>query len=1286
MATYSKLLLSTGGGIISTGQQAEQTQNTASILIGLGGTGVHCIRTIKTQVYDRLKPDNPNDAVPVYSRIRFLGVDSAKASQKGSLTQDAKETEKNKANKIMDLSESEFFFIGNSHLSKIFRNDPGNARFKALQDRRDLTWLQYEQIDAPKISDAGAGGIRQIGRFMLIDKADEFVSRLQYEITQASMGMTNPSINIHIFSGLSGGTGSGCFLDVCYLAGDIAKSMGGTLFGYFFLPDVNLSPIPYTNTNVRDFIQQNGYASMQELDYCMNLQRNGGAFKQTYKSNHVVSWDNAPVDMCHLICATDEHHVAIKNAYDYAMNVTAEYIMDFLTASTASFDLQQHLSNYQTMIGVADNKKDRGYVMSYCIIGASCASVPLREINTYLASRLFHQFSRVSANVPSQSDVEELAIAALARGAHSLEDIYDALFREVQAGAADSFEAYPNEWKYVKLYGIEDVIRHYADQSATKMGLYAVNATAMMDEKTERSLIARLRNALNEIIADIQKGPTFAYRMISAGEKVNFLNIVQGLIDINEEKLNFAASNIDQKEEEFLTAKADFENRINSPFGNARRFGTFEDFLQAREDFRLEVEVYNHLKKILTKFREQISEWASGYYIRLSRVTETLINTFEENRLALSNADFEKSMSSFSTPMMTISELKRSLDAEIERLDIPNMLRDFMTLLLRNEEEWLSEDESRISKLVTDFFLKVAFQDFANRTITKFLRDKYQEKTKRPIEDGELSEFIYNDWMLPLTKNAHPLFDCDNSIWSRTDTGQLAFLSYPQSSAPIKTAAEKMHLSGWDLKESALTDRIFVMSSACGIPLSAYNKCPEYEQMLFSARTPGRHYYEGKPVDGQDFNNWWELPSIRPQSLLSPEGLPPDLANSLKNSRGLYQQARDAGILNDESKFLAPDEHELERKLQEFNDFEKDISEMEAADEPARIPRLKNMAARIAETDDPALVLTKWYLPQDGRRGRGEENIIDRVREDHFVSSPAFFPRVRRILETIERFHIRRQELVDFANAAVDEIALNEKLRQLEECEKAMQDLEAANAPEQMEELDKLTENVLALEAPALIYLPQNGEISGKERLSSSILAPKVRRIQEKLEHFHTGKRELSERADALKRNLQEMAEKESALRAEEARRKLEETNRLREEAKMFEDFCDALFTGVLAMSGSKITYTTELGREYVLTQVSDNFPYYKIPVYQAYLSFQALDGERRSDIRKEYQKVVEEGGEQLQECGQRMKSELSLTKMKGWNKQAESDTYHEKYDDIYSFLEKFQKSFNTFRELYDIE
>ena len=110
MSSYARLLLSAGGGVISAGQQAEQARNTASILIGLGGTGVHCIRTIKTQVYDRLKPDIPGAAVPTYSHIRFLGVDSAEASRRGALRQDPNKRPDNSASaeQIMPLSDSEF--------------------------------------------------------------------------------------------------------------------------------------------------------------------------------------------------------------------------------------------------------------------------------------------------------------------------------------------------------------------------------------------------------------------------------------------------------------------------------------------------------------------------------------------------------------------------------------------------------------------------------------------------------------------------------------------------------------------------------------------------------------------------------------------------------------------------------------------------------------------------------------------------------------------------------------------------------------------------------------------------------------------------------------------------------------------------------------------------------------------------------------------------------------------------------------------------------------------------
>jgi len=49
MAIYRQLLLSAGGGIMNASQQAEQN-NCATIAIGLGGTGVACLRNLKKPV------------------------------------------------------------------------------------------------------------------------------------------------------------------------------------------------------------------------------------------------------------------------------------------------------------------------------------------------------------------------------------------------------------------------------------------------------------------------------------------------------------------------------------------------------------------------------------------------------------------------------------------------------------------------------------------------------------------------------------------------------------------------------------------------------------------------------------------------------------------------------------------------------------------------------------------------------------------------------------------------------------------------------------------------------------------------------------------------------------------------------------------------------------------------------------------------------------------------------------------------------------------------------------
>ena len=149
MAVYSKLLLSAGGGIVSTTQQAEQVKDTATVLIGLGGTGIDALRTIKTQVYSRLKADDPDAVVRTYKHIRFLGVDTAEKSRG-----DTKDQDDVKAGALMALDDTEFFSISNSNVKKAFSN------IEAMKMRDELSWLRWEDIDVPDLGKAGAGSLQ----------------------------------------------------------------------------------------------------------------------------------------------------------------------------------------------------------------------------------------------------------------------------------------------------------------------------------------------------------------------------------------------------------------------------------------------------------------------------------------------------------------------------------------------------------------------------------------------------------------------------------------------------------------------------------------------------------------------------------------------------------------------------------------------------------------------------------------------------------------------------------------------------------------------------------------------------------------------------------------------------------------------------------------------------------------------------------------------------------------------------------------------------------------------
>ena len=858
MAIYKTLSLASGGGILSRSQQAAQAQNTATVLIGLGGTGIDALRTVKTQVHQHLQPDDPAAVRPEYAHIRFLGIDTA-AGEDFSRWSDGEFARDG----LLPLDRTEYFSIANRNIGEALSNRA------AMETRHDLNWLYWERIVMPSFGRSSASGTRQIGRFLLMDKSEEFAARLETEIDLAKQGLNSPEINIHILTGLCGATGSGCFLDVCYLVRDVLARCfpenTAIVSGYFYLPDVSLDRVPRSNSALCRYLPQNGCAALRELDYCMGFPGNGGAFTQEYQNRRRVDWREPPVDFCFLLGASDEQGTVIPNAYRHAIDVTADHLLGLLGPDGG--DRQQE--HFLPAVHIAPQEAlehafpDCGNIR-YCTLGSAAAEIPHREINTYLASHLFERFSVIQEHAPSQRDVEGIAIRALAKGAEYFSDVYDYLLRELRKNAEDDYDPYPNDWKDVRDHGCNDFLLHYSNQTAGKLGQLEANAKKMTDQKNRNSLLGRLRSELELAIRDIDRGPAFAYRALTKAQDHNLLNLIDGLIAQNHAHWAQEAAFADLRREDYDNAKADFDANCTRPLAALRApklFQTYEWYLMLLEQHKLAMNAYDQMDTVLKTLRKQVEGIHETYYVKLARVMGNLIDTFSENRVILAWPGIRNGTDSFAAPVATIAELEQSLDAEVEKLHVPNLLDAFMAKLLADEEVWIEEDENKITRFVSDFCTNSAFPDFTDRGITAFLQDKYNT-----ADTAQLANFVYNGCIRPLSRKAELLIDFDAAVWPAGRTPRLSFLSVPTASAPVTAAAQRLNTDdpAWTLTTGAFPDRVSAVRLGIGLPIRAHRDCKNWERAYAQSSSVGLHSYEGKPIPGMPLDDWRKLPPLIP--------------------------------------------------------------------------------------------------------------------------------------------------------------------------------------------------------------------------------------------------------------------------------------------------------------------------------------------------------------------------------------------------------------------------------------
>lgn len=252
------------------------------LFIGLGGMGCDTINEIKrVYVHDFEKHD----------RIRFLAADTDLTTLEHT----------NSASYNGMLEDYEQFEIYDDVSAKLLINPTPEI----------LSWLG--EVDPMPLTARGANGVRQYGRVMLCgtDKYILLFDRIAALIKEVTDSYKRPA-SIILVSGISGGTGSGTFIDVSYMIRTIIsdlrntnKSNTVTSYGVFYMPDVQ-KEMPGLKENVATWtaLKRNGYAALRELDYFMSNGQADGRTSPVYiliAPNGVKTVSSEPIfEKCHV--------------------------------------------------------------------------------------------------------------------------------------------------------------------------------------------------------------------------------------------------------------------------------------------------------------------------------------------------------------------------------------------------------------------------------------------------------------------------------------------------------------------------------------------------------------------------------------------------------------------------------------------------------------------------------------------------------------------------------------------------------------------------------------------------------------------------------------------------------------------------------------------------------------------------------------------------------------------------------------------------------------------------
>ena len=476
-------------GLFSDEKNLKGTLN-PTIVIGIGGLGCMTLDILKKKLIMNID-DIPN--------VKLLAIDS----------------DENDLYSYEFLNEGETLSLFDPNISRILCDDGRNIPLKFDKDI-------LRELHGVKIDNNGTHGRKQLGRIILWcgSAYHKLKTKLSKMIASAETALSETQrlrqakVEIILIAGVSGGTGGGTLIDIAYLVHRIMAEThryNYSCSAYMYTPDVQFSELGKISPEYKEHLKRNGYETMKEIDYYMNLVNSHGVYSiGTCYGNSYKAKCNIFTD-CTIVTGNMQTQQSVVSKLTDAL---VDYLSDSEIHSKQTIFESNRITVSEAWRNTVTNDaaqfpKEVNY--SFRLLDYSVVSVSTDEFRTYFIGKAFQALFEKLTHIDKVDG--DMVQSVLSRAHLKDEGTMLRYARSTVGGIVDMSEILqPNE------YPSKSSVRDCTDMTYELYEQYAKMEAEMISappvkERLKQEAISIIRSQIDDI--GKMYGPYFVVELIT---------------------------------------------------------------------------------------------------------------------------------------------------------------------------------------------------------------------------------------------------------------------------------------------------------------------------------------------------------------------------------------------------------------------------------------------------------------------------------------------------------------------------------------------------------------------------------------------------------------------------------------------------------------------------------------------------------------------------------------------------------------------------------------------------